>query len=246
MSNDDRDAPRWGERTPDADQQRAGSPSDRSEQPRYGERSTQHDGQPVQQYGEQHGQQPAGAEYGQQQQYGQQQYGQAPYGQAPYGQQPQYGGTGQHGGTGQYGGTAQAWNGDQSATRKPSARLGVIALVVGIVALALGVVSGIVFGSAIIDVPGFREAAEGKTTDPSAIERSMDASSTGPLVVALLLAGIGTLFGIWAIVQGIIAAVKARGRAAGIVAIVLAVLGPIAFSVLYIVVAFSTVGLPGR
>lgn len=42
----------------------------------------------------------------------------------------------------------------------------------------------------------------------------------------------GTAFGIWALVQGIVAIVKQRGRGAGIAALVLAVLGPIVFAVL--------------
>ena len=41
----------------------------------------------------------------------------------------------------------------------------------------------------------------------------------------------GTVLGTWALVQGIVAIVKDRGRAWGIAAVILAVLGPIAFAV---------------
>ncbi|GAA3212069.1 hypothetical protein [Microbacterium terregens] len=41
----------------------------------------------------------------------------------------------------------------------------------------------------------------------------------------------GTALGIWAIVQGIVATVKARGRGWGVAAIVIAAIGPIAFGI---------------
>ena len=41
----------------------------------------------------------------------------------------------------------------------------------------------------------------------------------------------GTVLGTWALVQGIVAIVKDRGRGWGIAAVVLAVIGPIAFAV---------------
>lgn len=42
---------------------------------------------------------------------------------------------------------------------------------------------------------------------------------------------IGTVLGIWAIVQGIVAIARNRGRAPGVVAVVVAVLAPIVFAV---------------
>jgi len=52
---------------------------------------------------------------------------------------------------------------------------------------------------------------------------------------------IGTAIGVWALVQGIIAVVKGRGRGAGIAAVVIAALGPIAFGA--VVQGFLTAGL---
>jgi hypothetical protein len=52
---------------------------------------------------------------------------------------------------------------------------------------------------------------------------------------------LGTALGIWALVQGIIAVVQRRGRAAGIAAIVIAALGPIVFGV--VLQGFLTAGL---
>jgi len=52
---------------------------------------------------------------------------------------------------------------------------------------------------------------------------------------------VGTAIGVWALVQGIIAVVKGRGRGAGIAAVVIAALGPIAFGA--VVQGFLTAGL---
>lgn len=41
----------------------------------------------------------------------------------------------------------------------------------------------------------------------------------------------GTILGVWAIVQGIIAIVRGRGRVLGIVAVAVAVIGPVAFGI---------------
>ena len=51
----------------------------------------------------------------------------------------------------------------------------------------------------------------------------------------------GTALGVWALVQGIVAIVTARGRGAGIAAVIVAALGPIAFGA--VVQGFLTAGL---
>ncbi|MDR7186639.1 hypothetical protein J2X85_003696 [Microbacterium trichothecenolyticum] len=52
---------------------------------------------------------------------------------------------------------------------------------------------------------------------------------------------VGTAIGVWALAQGIIAVVKGRGRGAGIAAVVIAALGPLAFAA--VVQGFLTAGL---
>jgi hypothetical protein len=42
---------------------------------------------------------------------------------------------------------------------------------------------------------------------------------------------VGTVLGIWALVQGIVAIVRDRGRGLGIGAVVCALLGPVAFAI---------------
>ena len=52
---------------------------------------------------------------------------------------------------------------------------------------------------------------------------------------------VGTALGVWALVQGIVAIVTARGRGAGIAAVIVAALGPIVFGA--VVQGFLTAGL---
>ena len=52
---------------------------------------------------------------------------------------------------------------------------------------------------------------------------------------------VGTVIGVWALIQGIVAVVTARGRGAGIAAVVIAALGPIAFGA--VVQGLLTAGL---
>lgn len=226
-SNDDRTAdgqrPQWGEQSaPDA--------------PRYGERITPASApssapeahrvdQP--QYGEQR--------YGQQQPYGEQQYGQQ-----QYGQQPQYG----HAGHTDHQQAAPAW-GEQSSTAwqqhddKPVRKkktVGVVAFILALVALVLAVVSAVLIGDAIGGNTALRDAALGgnASVDQQQLQREL---TDDPALLSAFTGGgfallIGSVLGLWAIVQGIIAAVAGRGRAFGILAIVIAVIAPIAFSVL--------------
>jgi hypothetical protein len=51
----------------------------------------------------------------------------------------------------------------------------------------------------------------------------------------------GTVVGLWALVQGVVAIATARGRGAGIAAVVIAALGPVAFAL--VVQALLTAGL---
>jgi len=213
MSNDDSNEPRWGERiTP--------SPSSAPE----AHDAAQHQyGQPNQP--PQYGQAP------------QQQYGQP--NQPPQWGQPQYGGAPGYG-------QQTPWDTQRGGKPAKGPRtLGAIALAAAVVALVLAVIGGILFGNAIAQLPGLADAAQnGGAVDQSQLQRALedDSDLLGTLGVAGLLALIGTGFGIWAIVQGIIAAVRNRGRALGIVAIVLAVVAPIVFGVIYGAFVASAVG----
>lgn len=124
----------------------------------------------------------------------------------------------------------------EAAPAPRGAGLGVIALIVGIVAV---VVTPIVAAIASYSI-GLGVGREVALRPSSA---SFDLSLLSPVRDSVLLGEIafwtGTVLGIWALVQGIVAIVKRRGRGAGIAAVVVAVLGPIAFGIAVNVFVFA-------
>ncbi len=100
--------------------------------------------------------------------------------------------------------------------------LGLFALV-----LALAVIFGTVIASILIGSEGGQFATD-RTDDSFTYNLSGDS----PTVQALALATgwqyiIGTALGVWAIVQGIVAIAKNRGRLFGALAVIIAVPGPL-------------------
>lgn len=243
MTNDDRSnedrtgdgqVPSWG----DAPQQPAAGAAPASDAPRYGERV---DPAPTStpQYGEQAAQGEAprygSTEYAEQQG----QYGRPDDAQPQYGQQQQYGQQPYAAAAAPTSAGAPSWQGYEEPKRKKKT-VGVVAFIVALVALALAVVAGIVFGSAfggssairdsLLDgsaatESGQQDLQQQLMNDPSLV------TSSGGAGIAILA---GTVLGLWAIVQGIIAIVTKRGRAFGVIALIVAVVAPI---VLYIVFA---------
>lgn len=242
MTNDDRNdqdrtgdgqAPRWG----DAPQQQPDADADA---PRYGERV---DPAPTStpQYGEQYGQ-------GQQQQYGQpngeQQYGQPSstpswndqqrHDQGQHHDQQPYAAAPAHSG-------APAWQSHDEPKPKKKKTVGIIAFVLGLLALVLGVVGGYIMGSAISNSGVLDQITQNGSTNltPEQMQSEVmsDPDVRSQLVGGIAVIGIAAFLGLWALVQGIIAAVAKRGRVWGILAIVLAVVATIATFVTYAGVA---------
>ncbi|WP_412875596.1 DUF4064 domain-containing protein [Curtobacterium flaccumfaciens pv. flaccumfaciens] len=244
MTNDDRNdqdrtgdgqAPRWGDapqQEPDADA------------PRYGERV---DPAPTStpQYGEQYGQ--GQQQYGQQSGQGEQQYGQ-PNGEQQYGQpsstpswndqqrhdQQPYAAAPAHSG-------APAWQSHDEPKPKKKKTVGIIAFVLGLLALVLGVIGGYIMGSAISNSGVLDQITQNGSTNltPEQMQSEVmsDPDVRSQLVGGVAVIGIAAFLGLWALVQGIIAAVAKRGRVWGILAIVLAVVATIATFVTYAGVA---------
>lgn len=109
-----------------------------------------------------------------------------------------------------------------------SSVLGVVALVLSLVAtLGAGLLGAIAAFNIGVG------AGRGLANLPS--DGSFDWSILTPVRDWVLLGEvsfwIGTALGVWALAQGIVATVTARGRAAGIAAIVVAGIGPIVFGV---------------
>jgi hypothetical protein len=108
-----------------------------------------------------------------------------------------------------------------------SQRLGQVALLVAIVVFVGTIVVSILIGIA---------AGPFAVHNAGGFHYSFDIGSSNPtesaLAVATLLQwSLGSALGIWALVQGIVAAATRRGRAFGVVAIVLSALGPLATGV---------------
>ena len=220
MTNDDRneEQPRYGER----------------EQPRYGERVSPEQGgaprsedQPTQQY-----QQQSAPQWGQHDQQQHQQYGQPQqYGQQQYGHQQQAG--------------APAWQSyDEPAKKKKT--VGVIAFLAAVVALVIGAVGGYLLGTALSNSQVLQDYAQnggsGNPADTQELQRQLmqDPESMAGLGTGSVLMLVGSVFGLWAIVQGIVAIVAKRGRLWGVLAIILAVVAAVVAGAVYIGVAASS------
>ena len=235
MTNDDRneEQPRYGE----------------PQQPRYGERVSPEQGgaprsedQPTQQYQQQSAPQWGQHDQQQHQQYGQQQqqYGQPgdQYGQQQYSQQPQQYGNQQQAG-------APAWHSyDEPAKKKKT--LGVIAFLAAVVALVIGAVGGYLLGTALSNSQVLQDYAQnggsGNPADTQELQRQLmqDPESMAGLGTGSVLMLVGSVFGLWAIVQGIVAIVAKRGRLWGVLAIILAVVAAIVAGAVYLGVAASS------
>ena len=105
-------------------------------------------------------------------------------------------------------------------------RLGVVALVLAVVA-TLGAAIAVAIAGYGIGLGSGRELSSGP------IDADFDWSVLSPVRGSVLLAEVsfwvGTALGLWALVQGVIAIVKGRGRGAAIAAVIIAALGPIVF-----------------
>jgi hypothetical protein len=249
MTNDDRNdqdrtgdgqAPRWG----DAPQQQQPD----ADAPRYGERV---DPAPTStpQYGEQYGQ--GQQQYGQQSGQGEQQYGQQQYGQpssTPSWNDQQRHDQGQHHDQQPYAAApahsgAPAWQSHDEPKPKKKKTVGIIAFVLGLLSLVLGVIGGYIMGSAISNSGALNDLLQnGSTTLTPEMQNDImnDPAVRSQFVGGIAVAGVAAVLGLWALVQGIIAAVTKRGRAWGIFAIILAVVATIATIVTYIGVAAAS------
>jgi hypothetical protein len=113
-----------------------------------------------------------------------------------------------------------------------SRRLGLVAMIIAIALIVATVIVSIIIGIgaapfAVHGAGGFSYNLQVGSSDPT----------ESALAVASLIQGFGgAAFGIWAIVQGIVAVATRRGRAFGVVAIVLAALGPVITGVVTLIV----------
>ncbi|TDN92380.1 hypothetical protein [Microbacterium sp. BK668] len=166
--------------------------------------------------------------------YAQQAYAQPSYAQQAYAQpsypQPSYAQPSPYAAPPGYApatGSQPAYGGPLASPRRTGA-LGLVALVVGLVAL-LGSVVAVSIATFRIGAGTAGQLADGR------ISTDFDWSLLSPVRAWVLIGEsafwFGTVLGIWALVQGIVAIVKNRGRGLGIGAVICAALGPIAFAI---------------
>ncbi|WP_420369041.1 hypothetical protein [Curtobacterium sp. L1-20] len=206
------DAPRYGERAPEADA------------PRYGERAPEGH---TPQYGAQQYDAPSDGD--QQGRYGQVQHDQHQYGQQPYAASSAPTSAG-----------APAWQSYEEPKRKKKT-VGVVAFVLGLASLVIGVVGGYLMGSALANSDAISKLVptDGSTPDQGQLQQQLmnDPNVVSQLGVGAVVAGVAALLGLWALVQGIIAIATKRGRGWGVFAVVLAAVATIATFATYIGVA---------
>ncbi|WP_426320382.1 hypothetical protein [Microbacterium sp. E-13] len=125
------------------------------------------------------------------------------------------------------------------AARAPrGAALGITALILSVIAT--------VGASLLAAIASFRIGlGAGREISSRPFDADFDWSILTPVRDWVLLGEVafwvGTAVGLWALVQGIVAIVTARGRGAGIAAVIIAALGPVAFGA--VVQGFLTAGL---
>ncbi|RDI01138.1 hypothetical protein DEU32_102166 [Curtobacterium sp. AG1037] len=242
MTNDDRSnedrtgdgrAPSWGEAPQHGSADRAGDlprHGERDDAPRYGQRSDERADAPrygersdAPRWGEQHGDRdgrPADSPT-----WGEQHGSHQPYAAA----------------AAPTSANAPAWQSYDEPKRKKKTA-GVVAFVVAIVALVVGVIGGYLFGSAIATSQAFEEVLRnGGDANALGPDAFRDLQGNASIIAAALLFVLGTVLGLWAIIQAIVAMATGRGRVWGVLALVIAVVGVFAFVVTYSVVAGASV-----
>ena len=116
--------------------------------------------------------------------------------------------------------------------------LGVVAFIAGLVVLLFSLVLSVVGGIAFAPIAG-KAITAGGVIDQTVIN-SDDPGIAAFGVLSTLFFAAGTLLGLWALVQGLVATIKKRGRAFGIVAMALAVATPVISFVVFYAVTFAS------
>ncbi|WP_223691137.1 hypothetical protein [Leifsonia poae] len=157
------------------------------------------------------------------------------YGQPHYGQPPQFGEYGQQS---QYGQPIPPGFAPYPPEATPKKTLGLVAMIIAIAVLILAALASIVIGTAVGPIANRSGNSFSFNTATLTPEQARAFGATGILIVAQI--ALGSVAGIAAIVLGIIAAAKKRGRSFGVVAIIVAVVAPIVAFIVYIVSIAAT------
>ncbi|MCR2825557.1 hypothetical protein [Microbacterium sp. zg.Y909] len=119
--------------------------------------------------------------------------------------------------------------------REPQApRPGTLGTVALVLALAAAVLASVIAAVACVRVGEVGGAAI-LAGPASEFDFAYLAPARGSVLTAELSFWAGTVLGIWALVQGIVAIAQQRGRGQGIAAVVVAALGPVVFAVAVVI-----------
>lgn len=118
----------------------------------------------------------------------------------------------------------------QPAAKGP-ATLGVVAFVVAVAGALIGSILGYVAGLQLGPVAAY--GADGTTLSASDIPADVQQSAVTGGILVLAAYGVMAVLALWGLIQGIVAAVKNRGRGWAIAAIVVAVIAFLPVSILF-------------
>ncbi|WP_314456540.1 hypothetical protein [uncultured Microbacterium sp.] len=107
-----------------------------------------------------------------------------------------------------------------------SKKLGIIAFVVSVLAVVVGAILAFVAGVQTGGLGQYVDSSTGQV-DPESLPPGAEQSAIAVAALSVAAFVVYGILGLWGFIQGIIAAVKNRGRGWGIAAIVIAVLGGI-------------------
>ncbi|BFM26343.1 hypothetical protein [Microbacterium sp. che218] len=110
-----------------------------------------------------------------------------------------------------------------------SNRLGLIAFVVSLVAVVGGSIIAFIAGLQSAGVAQYAQqnGSSAGQIDPATVPPGVEQSALAFAVLSVVAFVVYGVFGLWGFIQGIVAAIKRRGRGYGIAAIIIAVLGGI-------------------
>jgi hypothetical protein len=114
-----------------------------------------------------------------------------------------------------------------SENRGPvSKKLGIIAFVASLLAVVVGTILAFVAGLQTGGLAQYVDSSTGQV-DPESLPAGAEQSAIAVAALSVAAFVVYGILGLWGFIQGIVAAVKNRGRGWGIAAIVIAVLGGI-------------------
>jgi hypothetical protein len=119
-----------------------------------------------------------------------------------------------------------------------SPRLGQVAMYAAIGIFVLSAIASIVVGTAAGPLSARTSTSFNFSTGNLTPEQAASFAGVGALIMVQML--LGTAIGLWALVQGIVAAATKRGRSFGVVAIIVAAAAPIVSFIAYMVSIVAT------